>query len=94
MLYSLHHSPEITQFITELRNSPPEKLAEGFRSITQICMTLTLIAVAVSFFIKGVPVFVSAPENAIDKKIREVMKVPAEGQVSITFKKDSVYGVR
>lgn len=35
-------------------------------------------------------------EDAINKKIREVMEVPADGQVSITFKKGGigVYDVR
>lgn len=38
--------------------------------------------------------FVSASENGINKKIREVMEVPAEGQVSVIFKKDGTYCVR
>lgn len=94
MLYSLYHSPEITQFITALRNAPSENLAEFFRTITSICITLTVIALTINLFLKGAPVFVSASEIAINKKIREVMEVPTEGQVSVSFKKDGVNGVK
>lgn len=94
MLYSLYHQAELTQLITELRNSPSEHIAEIIRTITKTCIILTVIAVTLSILIQGTPVFVSATENAINKKIREVMEVPAEGQVSITFKKDGVYSVR
>lgn len=94
MLYSLYHQAEVTQLITELRNAPSEHIAEIIRTITNTCILLTVIAAMLSIFIKGTPVFVSATENAINKKIREVMEVPAEGQVSITFKKDGVYGVK
>lgn len=94
MLYSLFHSAEVTQFVTELRNAPSERIAEAIRSITNICVLLTVIACTLSCFIKGTPVFVSASENGINKKIREVMEVPAEGQVSVIFKKDGTYCVR
>lgn len=94
MLYSSFHSVETTQFITELRNTPSERIAEAIRSITNICVILTSIACALSIFIKGIPVFVSASENGINKKIREVMEVPAEGRVSVIFKKDGTYCVR
>ncbi|EKN4845364.1 hypothetical protein ABHY64_004359 [Yersinia enterocolitica] len=94
MLYSIFHLDEITQFISEMRNLPSESIAVGIRSIANICFTLTIFAFAASLFINGTPVFVSATENAINKKIREVMEVPAEGQVSITFTKDGAYCVR
>lgn len=94
MLYSVHHQAELTQFITDLRNSDSENIAEFIRTITYTCIIMTVIAAILSIFTKGSPVFVSATENAINKRIREVMEVPAEGQVSITFKKDGVYGVR
>lgn len=94
MLYSIFHLNEITQFISEMRNLPSESIAVGIRSIANICFTLTIFAFAASLFINGTPVFVSATENAINKKIREVMEVPAEGQVSITFTKDGAYCVR
>ena len=94
MLYSLYHQAELAQLITELRNAPSEHIAEIIRTITNTCIILTVFAVILSILIKGTPVFVSATENAINRKIREVMEVPAEGQVSITFKKNGVYGVR
>ncbi|HHN9152361.1 TPA: hypothetical protein ACP7Q6_004234 [Escherichia coli] len=81
------HSPEATQFVTELQNAPSETIVEVIRSVTKICVFLSIIVFALSLFIKGAPIFVSASENAINQKIREVMEVPAEGQVSITFKK-------
>lgn len=80
-------SPEATQFVTELQNAPSETIVEAIRSVTNICVFLTIIAFALSPFIKGAPIFVSVSENAINQKIREVMEVPAEGKVSITFKK-------
>ncbi|EKQ8286760.1 hypothetical protein P6Y92_004792 [Salmonella enterica] len=94
MLYSLSHPSEITQFIEQIRSLPSENIAYGIRALTNTCILVTIMAYALSFFLKGAPVFVSATENAINKKIREVMEVPVEGQVSITFKKDGVYGVK
>nr|WP_241390895.1 hypothetical protein [Serratia proteamaculans]ULG18482.1 hypothetical protein Man4p2_00012 [Serratia proteamaculans] len=94
MLYALSHPAEITQFIDEIRSLPSEIIANGIRSLTNICILMTIMGYALSFFLKGMPVFVSATENAINKKIRQVMEVPAEGQVSVTFKKDGVYCVR
>ncbi|ECC1675615.1 hypothetical protein FNX24_21680 [Salmonella enterica] len=94
MLYSLYHQVEVTQLINELRNANSEYISEMIREITTTCIILTLIAAILSILIQGTPVFVSATENAINKKIREVMEVPAEGQVSITFEKDGGYGVR
>lgn len=96
LLYSCFHISELTQFITEIRHSPSEDIAGFIRTITIICISFTFIAGTIDLFIKGVPQFVSATEDAINKKIREVMEVPAEGQVSITFKKDGVgvYDVR
>ncbi|EIB3086664.1 hypothetical protein ACM3MO_004946 [Escherichia coli] len=87
MLYFFSHPAETTQFVIELRNASSETIAEGIRSVTNICVFLTIIASTLSFFIKGTPVYVSASENSINKKIREVMEVPAEGPVSVTFKK-------
>ncbi|NWA64093.1 hypothetical protein HX773_24655 [Pantoea sp. B9002] len=94
MLYSLFHPAEITQFIDEMRSLPSENIANGIRSLTNICILVTIMSYAISFLLKGSPVFVSASENAINKKIREVMEVPAEGQVSITFKRDGLNSVR
>lgn len=94
MLYSLSHPAEITQFIDEMRSLPSESIANGIRSLTNTCILVTIMSYALSFFLKGSPVFVSATENAINKKIREVMEVPAEGQVSITFKRDGLNSVR
>ncbi|MDI9095022.1 hypothetical protein AB7321_20735 [Providencia rettgeri] len=94
MLYFFSHPAETTQFVTELRNASSETIAEGIRSVANICFFLTVIACTLSFFIKGIPAFVSVSENAINKKIREVMEVPAEGPVSITFKRDGLNSVR
>ncbi len=94
MFYSFYHHEELTHLITFLRNSPSENITEIIRVIAYYCITLTVIAVAISIVAKGIPIFVSATEIAINKKIREVMEVPTEGQVSITFKKDGVYSVR
>ncbi|ENU7100583.1 hypothetical protein ACFICF_004528 [Salmonella enterica] len=94
MLYSFFHPVELAQFINEMRSLSSENIANGVRSVTNICILLTIISCALSLFFKGVPVFVSASENAINKKIREVMEVPAEGQVSVTFNKDGKYCVR
>jgi hypothetical protein len=94
MIYSMNHSPEITQFVTDLRSLPPERIAEGFSTLARMCISLTMLAFVISYILIGAPVFVSASERAINKKIREVMEVPAEGQVSVTFKKDGVYCVR
>ncbi|ECI5749101.1 hypothetical protein D5P88_24460 [Salmonella enterica subsp. enterica] len=94
MLYSLFHTAELTQFIDEMRSLPSESIANGIVSLTQLSVLVTFIGCFLSFLIKGTPVFVSASEDAINKKIREVMEVPAEGQVSVTFKKDGVYCVR
>ncbi|EFJ5374110.1 hypothetical protein AFM41_004430 [Escherichia coli] len=94
MFYSIYHQAELIHLITFLRNSPSENIAEIIRVITYYCIALTVIAVAISIAAKGIPIFVSATEIAINKKIREVMEVPTEGQVSITFKKDGVYSVR
>ncbi|EDC3150157.1 hypothetical protein KGN64_003238 [Salmonella enterica] len=94
MLYFFSHPAETTQFVTELRNASSEKIAEGIRLVANICGSLTIIACTINLFIKGIPEFVSVSENAINKKIREVMEVPAEGQVSITFKRDGLNSVR
>ncbi|EGS4262587.1 hypothetical protein P0664_004767 [Salmonella enterica] len=87
MFYFSSHPAEATQFVTELRNASSEELASAIRSVTNLCFFLTIIACLLSLFIKGTPVFVSASENAINRKIREVMEVPTEGKVSVTFKK-------
>lgn len=96
MLYSVFHQSELTQFITEMRHSPSEDVAGFIRTIATICISSTFIAGVIGLFLKGIPQFVSATEDAINKKIREVMEVPADGQVSITFKKVGigVYDVR
>ncbi|KAA6093900.1 hypothetical protein [Pantoea sp. B_9] len=94
LLYFFHHQTELTQLITDLRNASSQHIAEIIRTITNTCVVLTVIAGSLSVCIKGTPVYVSATESAINKKIREVMEVPAEGQVSIIFKKDGTYGVR
>ncbi|EQO56125.1 hypothetical protein G718_04946 [Escherichia coli HVH 43 (4-2173468)] len=93
MLYSLFHTAEITQFIDEMRSLPSESIANGIVSLTQLSVLVTFIGCFLSFLIKGTPVFVSASEDAINKKIREVMEVPAEGQVSVILNKDGVHGV-
>lgn len=94
MLYFFSHPAETTQFVIELRNTSSETIAESIRSVANICVFLTIIACALSLFIKGTPVFVSASEKAINKKIRELMEVPAEGHVSVTFKKGDGDAVR
>lgn len=92
MLYSLFHTAEITQFINEMRSLPSESIANGIVSLTQLSVSVTFIGCFLSFLIKGTPVFVSAYEDAINKKIREVMEVPAEGQVIVILNKDGVHG--
>ncbi|ENE5338097.1 hypothetical protein ABNL11_004957 [Klebsiella pneumoniae] len=94
MLYSLFHPAELTQFINEMRSLPSENIANGIRSVINICLLLTIISSVLSFFVIGTPVFVSATENAINKEIRKVMEVPTEGQVSVTFKNGDGYAVR
>nr|WP_241390874.1 hypothetical protein [Serratia proteamaculans]ULG18510.1 hypothetical protein Man4p2_00040 [Serratia proteamaculans] len=94
MLYALSHPAEITQFIDEIRSLPSEIIANGIRSLTNICILMTIMGYALSFFLKGMPVFVSATENAIIKKNPAGNGSSAEGQVSVTFKKDGVYCVR
>ncbi len=95
LLYFFQNQTELAQLITELRNAPSLHIAEIIRTITYTCLILTAIAGMLSILLKGTPAYVTATEKAINKKIREVMEVPAEGKVSIIFiKKDGVYGVR
>lgn len=94
LLYFFQNQAELPQLITELRNAPSQHIAQIINTITYTGIVLTTIAGTLSIILKGTPAYVTATENAINKKIREVMEVPAEGQVSITFKKDGVYGVR
>ncbi|ELE4368138.1 hypothetical protein VRR38_004700 [Salmonella enterica] len=94
MLYSFSHPAELTQFIDGLRSLPSEDIAKGIRTVIYICVVVTIICSALSFFLIGKPVFVSATENAINKEIRKVMEVPTEGPVSVTFKNGDGYAVR
>lgn len=94
ILYYFLHPAELTQFINEMRSLPSEIIAAGFRLVTNICLVLTFISCSLSLLLEGKPLFVSATENAVNKKIRQVMEVPAEGLVSITLKKDGVYSAR
>ncbi|WP_133462489.1 hypothetical protein [Scandinavium goeteborgense] len=95
MLYSIFNLPDVTQYINEVRNLPSQNIAEGIRLVANLCVTLMFIVFPISIFIKGVPVFVSATENAINKKIREIMEVPSEGKVSVSIRENgSVVDVR
>ncbi|EJF6879695.1 hypothetical protein M8213_002219 [Escherichia coli] len=94
MLYFFTHLGETTQFVTELRNASSETIAEAIHSVANICVFVTVIACTLNLLIKGIPAFVSTAEITINKKIRELMEVPAEGQVSITFKRDGLNSVR
>ncbi|EHI7937670.1 hypothetical protein J9T53_004692 [Salmonella enterica] len=94
MLYSNFHPAAFTQFIADLQTASPDKIASILRNITQLCFTLTLITLLITFYTKGLPTFVSASQIAINRKIREVMEVPADGQVIVRIKKDGAYGVQ
>jgi len=94
MLYSYFHPFELTNYIEEIRSQPSEKIAEVLRVLALIGMTITFLAGVLSIFIKGMPLYVSAAEDAINNKIREVMEVPANGQVIVRIKKDGAYGVQ
>lgn len=88
MLYSFFHSSELALSIDEFRSLPSKSIADGIISITNICILLTITASFLSYFFKGRPVFISPIENAINKKIRTVMEVPAEGQVSVIIREN------
>ncbi|HHI5971645.1 TPA: hypothetical protein ACP6KL_004730 [Escherichia coli] len=94
MLYSYFNPHELTGFIEGLRNQPAENIVNLIRLFTLAAMTITFLSGLLSIFIKGMPVYVSAAEDAINNKIREVMEVPANGQVIVRIKKDGAYGVQ
>ncbi|MCS6721222.1 hypothetical protein NOM68_06555 [Proteus mirabilis] len=85
MIYSIFNFAEVAQLVNELRNASSDSIAKYIVLVANISILLTITGCVISFFIQGYPLFVSASENAINKKVREVMEVPTEGQVSITF---------
>lgn len=94
MVYSYFHPNELTEFVEGIRNKPSGNITESLRLITQYCMTITVIVSVLTFLLNGTPIYVSATENAINNKIREVMEVPANGQVIVRIKKDGAHGVQ
>ncbi|WP_272664023.1 MULTISPECIES: hypothetical protein [unclassified Providencia] len=89
MLCSLFFPNDLTSVITELKTLSPDEITGVLSAIASICILLTMLVILVSFFSKGVitSVYVSPSEIAINNKIREIMEVPAEGQVTVTFSK-------
>lgn len=89
MLYSNFHPAALTQFVTDLQGASPDVIVSVLRNITQICFMLTLITLVITGYTMGFPAFVSASQIAINERIREVMEVPAEGTVSVTFNRET-----
>ena len=88
MLYSIFDNSELVQLIDSLKGASSGSIAEGIRSLTMLCINVTILGGALRLCTHGVPTYVSTSETAINKRIRQVMEVPAEGQVAITFKQD------
>lgn len=89
MLCTLFFPNDSTLVIAELKTLTPDEITHVLSSLTSICILLTMIVTVVNFFSKGVisSVYVSPSEIAINNKIREIMEVPAEGQVKVSFNK-------
>lgn len=85
LLSTLPESSSVVQFISDLRTATSEEIASCLRNLTSICMTLTIISVAVRITANGMPFRSSKSEGAVNNKIREIMKVPATGIVSVSF---------
>lgn len=87
--YCYLNPAEGTLFITELRNASPETIMMSISKMITLCIAVTLIINTVWMIVRGHN-YVSASEIAINKKIREVMEVPAEGPVTIMFTTDVI----
>lgn len=83
MIYLYLNHAETVNFIELLRTSSSESIAKGIHNITNLSIVYSILYCTIPFLIKGEPVFQSAFDRAINNKIREVMEVPAEGEVSV-----------
>lgn len=88
MFYSFFDNSATVQFIDSLKGASSSSIAGAIRTLTILCINLTIFGGILRLFTHGVPTFVSPSEAAINKRIRQIMEVPAEGQVAITFKQD------
>lgn len=85
LLLSMFQPQEVTDFISSWQGASAESITGLINTIARYCLVITVASFILSIFIKGVPVFVSATEDAINRKIREVMEVPANGKVSVVI---------
>lgn len=85
LLSTLPDSSSVVHFISDLRSASSEDIASCLRNLTRICITLTAMSVTVRIIVLGIPFRTSNSDIAINNKIREIMKVPATGKVSVTF---------
>lgn len=85
---------EVAAFIKDIQSATPEVLAYAIHRVTTICLALTAMYYIFRKIYFGVPVYLGPSKIAINRRVREVMEVPAEGEVSVTFIKDNAYCVR
>ncbi|MCL6336296.1 hypothetical protein EXT65_21115 [Pectobacterium carotovorum subsp. carotovorum] len=93
LVYFFLNPAEGTLFITELRIASPDTIMTALRNTTVLCIAVTIIINIVWMLVRG-HTYVSPSEIAINKKIREVMEVPAEGPVTITLNLDELHSAR